>query len=67
MLEVPGELIPVMRGYEEEFAKGGFKGSGLVQSENGLILSTSAAGGGTLTAVAGVEESSYVLIERCTD
>ena len=67
MLQVPGHLMRVMRGYEEEFASAGFNGQGLVEDQDGLILVTSTGGGGILTAVAVAGEPSYVLIEHCSD
>ena len=67
MLRVPGELLPVMRGYEEQFIRAGFDTDGLVGREDEPVLVTSAAGGGTFTAVGVEGDPSYVLIERQND
>lgn len=67
MLRVSGELMPVMRGYEEQFINASFDSSGIVGDEDEPILETSTAGGGTLTAVGVAGNPSYVLIERIND
>jgi hypothetical protein len=68
VLQVTGELPPVLRGYEEQFRTVGFGNvEGLIGNDDVLRLATEAAGGGTLSAVAVVGDPSYVLLERCND
>jgi len=67
MLEVTGSLVPVMRGYAEQFADARFQGMGLVGDDDALFVGTSSAGGGTLSALGVAGDPSYVLIERCND
>jgi hypothetical protein len=67
VLQVTGELMPVMRGYEEQFTRARFNGAGLVGDDDELMLGTSTGGGGTLTAVGVAGDPSYVLIERIND
>ena len=68
VLRVTGELTPVLRGYQEQFTSGGFgSGEGLSGNDDELRVVTSAAGGGSLYAVAVPGDPSHVLIERCND
>lgn len=68
VLEVTGDLMPVMRGYEEQFtAMQAFTSDGLVGSDDEPRVWASAAGGGDLSAIAVAGDPSYVLIERCND
>ncbi len=68
VLQVTGELTPVLRGYQEQFTGAGFgSADGLTGDDGVLRISTSAAGGGTMSAVAVVGDPSYVLLERCND
>ena len=68
VLEVTGELMPVMRGYLEQFTgTTAFTSEGLVGDEDEPRVEASAAGGGTLTALGVAGDPSYVLIDRCND
>lgn len=68
VLQVTDDLVPVMRGYEEQFrAMRAFTTEGLAGDEDEPLLWASAAGGGDLTAVAVAGGPSHVLIERCND
>ncbi len=68
VLEVTGDLMPVMRGYLEQFTDTrAFTSEGLVGDEDEPAVSASAAGGGTLSARGLAGDPSYVLIERCND
>jgi hypothetical protein len=68
VLQVSDELMPVLRGYEEQFtAMRAFTTEGLVGSEDDPRVYASAAGGGNLSAVGVAGDPSYVLIERCND
>jgi hypothetical protein len=67
MTEVTGDLAPVMRGYAEQFAEARFEGMGLVGDDDALFVGSSAAGGGTLTALGVAGDPAYVLLERCND
>lgn len=68
VLQVTGELLPVMRGYEEQFrATTAFTSEGLVGDTDEPRVFAEAAGGGDLIAVGVAGDPSYVLIERCND
>jgi hypothetical protein len=68
VLQVTGELAPVLRGYEEQFTGAGFgSDEGLSGTDDVLRVSTSAAGGGTLSAVAVAGDPAFLLLERCND
>ena len=68
VLQVTGDLVPVMQGYLEQFTgTTAFTGEGLVGSEDEPRAYTSAAGGGNLDAIGVAGDPSYVLIERCND
>jgi hypothetical protein len=67
IVQVPDDLMPVMRGYEARFTAAGFTSRGLVGSADEPILETSTAGGGTLIAVGVAGNPSYVLITREND
>lgn len=68
VLQVTGDLLPVMRGYAEQFsAMTAFETEGLVGSQDEPLLWASAAGGGDLAAVGVAGDPSYVLIDRCND
>jgi hypothetical protein len=68
MLEVTGELTPVLRAYEEQFRSAGFTSpEGLINIDNELIIAAEQAGGGPLTAVGVAGDRSYVLIQRTYD
>jgi len=68
VLQVTGELAPVLRGYQEQFTRAGFgSAEGLTGNDDVLRVSTSAAGGGSLSAVAVAGDPAHVLIERCND
>jgi len=67
VLEVTGDLAPVMRGFAEQFADARFEGMGLVGDDDALHVGTSAAGGGILTALGVAGDPSHVLVERCND
>ncbi|MDT0275745.1 hypothetical protein [Blastococcus goldschmidtiae] len=68
VLEVTGELMPVMRGYLEQFTDTtGFTSEGLVGDDEEPRVIAEAAGGGSLNALGVAGDPSYVLIERCND
>lgn len=69
LLQVTGELAPVMRGYEAQFRDVGFTGrnDGLVEKDGELVIGTFMAGGGGLDAVGVAGDPSYVLINRVAD
>ncbi|MGY2127278.1 hypothetical protein [Blastococcus sp. SYSU DS0617] len=68
VLEVTGELMPVMRGYLEQFTDTtGFTSEGLVGDEEEPRVLAGAAGGGLLNALGVAGDPSYVLVERCND
>ncbi|SDF83500.1 hypothetical protein SAMN05660662_3564 [Blastococcus aurantiacus] len=68
VLQVTDELMPVMRGYLQQFTgMTAFTSEGLVGSDDEPRVWASAAGGGDLTAVGVAGDPSYVLIERCND
>jgi hypothetical protein len=68
VLQVTGELLPVMRGYAEQFtAVTAFESEGLVGSGDEPLVWASAAGGGDLGAIGVAGDPSYVLIDRCND
>ena len=68
MLRVTGELMPVMRGYEEQFTDTtAFTTEGLVGEEGEPRVFASAAGGGDLGAVGVAGDPSHILISRCND
>ena len=61
------ELVPVMRGYLEQFTAAGFTGEDLVVDDDVVSVDTGAAGGGGLSALGVEGDPSYVLIQRCND
>jgi len=72
VLHVTDELVPVMRGYLQQFTDAGFTveglaGEGLAGDDDQVSVYTSAAGGGGLSAIGVAGDPSYVLIERCND
>lgn len=68
ILRVTGELLPVIRGYLEQFlGTTAFTSEGLVGDADQPRVVASAAGGGTLIAVGVAGDPSYILIERCND
>jgi hypothetical protein len=67
VLQVSGELAPVLRGYREQFSSAGFGSEGLVGDEDEPRVDGYAAGGGSLTAVGVAGAPSHVLVERCND
>jgi hypothetical protein len=67
VLAVTDELLPVMRGYLEQFTDAGFTGEGLVADGDEVSVYTSQAGGGGLDAIGVAGDPSYVLLERCND
>lgn len=68
VLEVTGELMPVMRGYLQQFTRTtAFTSEGLVGDEEEPRAFADAAGGGSLSASGVAGDPSYVLIERCND
>jgi hypothetical protein len=68
VLRVTDDLVPVMRGYEEQFAAmRAFTTEGLAGDDDALLVWASAAGGGTLSALGVAGDPSHVLIERCND
>ncbi|TKJ19739.1 hypothetical protein [Blastococcus sp. CCUG 61487] len=67
MLRVVGELLPVLRGYAEQFdAMRAFVPAELVGDDE-VTVSTWAPGGGGLGAVGVAGDPAYVLIHRCND
>lgn len=68
VLRVTDDLMPVMRGYEEQFtATQAFTTEGLAGDDDEPLVWASAAGGGTLSALGVAGDPSHVLIERCND
>jgi hypothetical protein len=67
VVQVTDDLLPVMRGYVEQFTEAGFTGEALVGSEDEPLVVASAAGGGDLSAIGVAGDPSHVLIERCND
>lgn len=67
VLRVTDELMPVMRGYLEQFAASGFTSDGFIGNEDAPRVSAQEAGGGALTALGLAGDPSHVLIERCND
>lgn len=68
VLRVTGELMPVMRGYAEQFAAmRAFTTDGLSGDDQEPRVWASAAGGGDLGALGVAGDPSYILIERCND
>ena len=67
VLQVTGDLLPVMRGYGEQFAADGFEPAELVGDGNELLLEGHQAGGGSLSAVGVAGDPSHVLVRRCND
>jgi hypothetical protein len=67
VLQVTGELVPVLRAYQEQFAAEGFSEEGPVGSEAEPRVEGYQAGGGYLTAIGVAGDPSHVLIERCND
>jgi hypothetical protein len=68
MLRVTGDLLPVMRGYAEQFeSMRAFQTDGLVGDEEQPSVYSSAAGGGDLSAVGLAGDPAHILIGRCND
>jgi hypothetical protein len=67
VLQVTDDLVPVLRGYLEQFTDAGFTGEGLVRDEDEVSVYTGQAGGGGLDAISKAGDPSYVLLERCND
>ena len=60
------ELVPVLRGYLEQFTDAGFTGQ-LVRDDDEVSVYSGQAGGGGLDAIGVAGDPSYVLLERCND
>jgi hypothetical protein len=68
VLRVTGDLLPVVRGYAEQFAATtAFTTEGVVGDAQQPRVWASAAGGGDLGAVGVAGDPSYLLVERCND
>ena len=68
VLQVTGELIPILRRYQDQFTSDGFASvEGLTGNDDVMRVSTWTAGGGTLDAVAVAGNPSYLMIERYND
>jgi hypothetical protein len=67
VLQVTGDLLPVLRGYSEQFAAAGFGPEVLVGDEDEPRIDAGTAGGGILSAVGVAGDPSHVLVERCND
>ena len=66
VLQVTGELMPVMRGYLEQFTRRtAFTSEGVVGDEDEPRVFAEATGGGSLTALGVAGDPSYVLIDNC--
>ena len=66
VLHVEDDLVPVVRGYLEQFTDAGFTGR-LVGDDDEVSVYSGQAGGGGLDAIGVAGDPSYVLIERCND
>jgi hypothetical protein len=67
VLQVTGDLLPVLRGYGDQFRAAGFGPERLVGEDDEPRIDAGTAGGGILTAVGMAGDPSHVLLERCND
>jgi len=68
VLQVRGDLIPVMRGYMEQFADAGYESEGISgDDDESRLFAFEREGGKTVSVIGVAGDPSHILIERCTE